>query len=331
MSEFEIFKSDRVQAGWPAQSPPTPPWRRFTGAGAEPEGAGFEDQQAYRGRTYCPTPDEVRAVNAAIHLRRPLLLTGNPGCGKSSLAYAIAWRLKLGEVLYWSINSQTTVKDGLYHYDAISRLRDANLSKLGEIPEAQGERIQDYLSLGPLGTALAPRQAGDNRPRILLIDELDKSDVDLPNDLLDLFEEGCFDIEELVRIKNQHPSVRLRTAYRKTDARDETVEATGGHVQCEQFPIVVITSNQERQFPPAFLRRCLRHHVEDADDKQLAEIVKQHGLTDTDGLIAKFAKDRETGALKANDQLLSALFLLTRTEHGTKENLLKLVLKDLKE
>ena len=172
------------------------------------------------------------------------------------------------------------------------------------------------MSLGPLGTALAPRPAG-NRPRILLIDELDKSDVDLPNDLLDLFEEGCFDIDELVRIKNQYPTVPLRTAYSKTEAREETVEVSGGHVQCQQFPIVVITSNQERQFPPAFLRRCLRHQVQDADEKQLAEIVEQHGLADADGLIAKFAKDREAGTLNANDQLLRPCFYSSGLSTGT--------------
>jgi MoxR-like ATPase len=329
MAEFEVFKSKRKPTGWPAESPAAPPWRRFVAAGDRASAGDGEGQQAYRGRTYCPTAEEVLAVNAAIHLRRPLLLTGNPGCGKSSLAYAIAWRLKLGEVLYWSINSQTTVRDGLYRYDAISRLRDANLRKLDVIKTE--ECVGEYLSLGPLGTALAPRRKGDNRPRVLLIDELDKSDVDLPNDLLDLFEEACFDIEELARIKTQQPVVTLQTAYQKTVERNERVQVAGGHVQCEQFPIVVITSNQERQFPPAFLRRCLRHHVEDADAEQLGQIVEQHGLKDADGLVARFAKDRKDGKLTANDQLLSALFLLNRPECESKEELLNLVLRDLKE
>lgn len=331
MTEFEIFKGGGKQTGWPADSPPAPPWRRFTGTTADMAADGAEDSQAYRGRTYCATEAEVRAVNAAIHLRRPLLLTGNPGCGKSTLAYAVAWSLKLGEVLYWSINSQTTVKDGLYRYDAISRLRDANLAEKGHAADAKHERIEEYLSLGPLGTALAPRPADDNRPRILLIDELDKSDVDLPNDLLDLFEEGCFNIDELVRIKEKYPTVPLRTAYSKTASRDETIPISGGHVQCQQFPIVVITSNEERQFPPAFLRRCLRHKVKDADEAQLREIVTQHGLADLDGLIAKFTKQRDGGALKANDQLLMALFLLHQTELNNPQEVLDLILRDLKE
>lgn len=333
MTEFNIFKSEREQAGWPKESPPMPPWRKFTRS-TSPTGAdNQEDQQSYRGRTYCPTDDEVRAVNAAIHLRRPLLLTGDPGCGKSSLAYAIAWRLDLGEVLYWPINSQTTVKDGLYHYDAISRLRDANLRTKGVVPETEVEPIQKYLSLGALGTALAPRPEGDQRPRILLIDELDKSDVDLPNDLLDLFEEGCFDIDELVRIKDQHESVALQTAYRKTQQREERITVTAGHVQCDQFPIVVITSNQERQFPPAFLRRCLRHDVKRAASTQLEEMIEQHGLEDTEGLIDRFISERDGGQLKANDQLLNALFLLNKTEYGDEEKKLieQLVTRDLKD
>ena len=335
MTSFEIFKATErpEQTGWPAQSPPPPPWRDFSRLVDPADEQPAEDLQTYRGRTYCATDADARAVNAAIHLRRPLLLTGNPGCGKSALAYAVAWQLKLGEVLYWSINSQTTVKEGLYRYDAISRLRDANLARSGGADVAKYERIEEYLSLGPLGTALAPRPAEDPRPRILLIDELDKSDVDLPNDLLDLFEEGCFNIDELVRIKDDHPDVELRTAYSKTAAKEEKVPISGGHVQCRQFPIVVITSNEERQFPPAFLRRCLRHHVQDADVNHLRQIVRQHGLEDYQELIAKFAQQRDAGELKANDQLLMALFLLHRTQYRLEDEkeLIGLILRDLKD
>lgn len=342
MTPFEIFKQDPQPTGWPTEPPEPPPWRRFpqpAADGEQPEAEAREDQQAYRGRTYIATDDEVRAVNAAIHLRRPLLLTGDPGCGKSSLAYAIAWRLQLGEVLYWGINSQTTIKDGLYRYDAISRLRDANLRKARAEGVQPGRRnrpryvepIENYLSLGPLGTALAPRAAGDRRPRVLLIDELDKSDVDLPNDLLDLFEEGSFDIDELARIAQQRPAVRLRTAYRQTSASDELVEVRNGHVQCREFPIVVITSNQERQFPPAFLRRCLRHDVRRPEIEQLRRIVQQHGLRDQDELIERFLKQRDEGSLNANDQLLSALYLLNTTDCGSREELLEMILRDLRE
>ena len=323
MSEFEIFKNE--QTGWPDDAPEAPPWRRF-----RHESADGENSQEYRGKTYESKSDDLLAVNCAIHLRRPLLLTGDPGSGKSSLAYAIAYRLNLGEVLYWSINSQTTIKDGLYQYDAISRLRDANLKdKIGH--KAEPEQIGNYLSLGPLGTALAPRQSGDRRPRILLIDELDKCDVDLPNDLLDTFEEGSFIINELVRIKEQQPKVHLKTAYRLTNEREETIEVTDGHVPCQEFPIVIITSNEERQFPPAFLRRCLRHDISDADEQQLKQIVKRHDLEDVDDQVKQFAKDRQEGKLNSNDQLLNALFLLNKTDHAQIEELRKLVLRDLKE
>ncbi len=325
--EFEIFKKAQQQRKWPepGKITPPPPWRDFTAATTR-------NQQEYRGRTYSPTDTDVKAINTAIHLRRPLLLTGNPGCGKSSLAYAVAWQLGLGEVLYWPIDSQSTIKDGLYSYDAISRLRDANLHREGAAAvAADPTAIGNYLTLGPLGTALAPRAEDDHRPRVLLIDELDKSDIDLPNDLLNVFEEGCFEIDELVRLKKLQSEVELHTAYRKTKARDEIIKVVDGHVQCRVFPIVVITSNQERQFPPAFLRRCLRHHVEDTSADELARMAESHQLADLDNIIADFdRRRREEGELLSNDQLLNALFLINRCEF-TDDDLLKLVQKDLKD
>lgn len=325
--EFEIFKKKHEQQDWPepGKMTPPPPWRDFTGQ-------AIRNQQEYRGSTYCPTEEDVQAVNTAIHLRRPLLLTGNPGCGKSSLAYAVAWQLKLGEVLYWPIDSQTTIKDGLYSYDAISRLRDANLHReAGDAVYADHKSIENYLTLGPLGTALAPRPGNDNRPRVLLIDELDKSDIDLPNDLLNIFEEGCFEIDELVRLKKLQKEVDLDTAYQKTEEREEVVRITDGHIQCSVFPFVVITSNQERQFPPAFLRRCLRHHIEDADAIELKRIAKEHSLEDVDERITDFDRRRREGGLLSNDQLLNALYLLNRCEFADKNDLVNLVLKDLKD
>src|SRR5262249_15133431 len=172
-----------------------------------------------RGKTYQSTPEEVELVNAALYLRRPLLVTGKPGTGKSTLVNAVAYELGLGPVLSWSITSRSTLQEGLYRYDAIARLQQASLvdrlrqsGQEGRTTETdQDDRdtesaandptdIGQFIRLGPLGTALLPAE----RPRALLIDEIDKSDIDLPNDLLHVFEEGRFEIPELVRTAGQH-------------------------------------------------------------------------------------------------------------------------------
>src|SRR5262249_38678447 len=160
-----------------------------------------------RGRGFCisddPQDKTIELVNAALYLRRPLLITGRPGTGKSSLIYAVAWELRLGEVLRWSITSRSTLQQGLYHYDAIGRLQDSQLG--GTTTEKRlPPDISKYLKLGPLGTALLPTA----RPRALLIDEIDKSDLDLPNDLLNIFEEGEFPIPELERFDQEIVEIR---------------------------------------------------------------------------------------------------------------------------
>src|SRR5262249_15412958 len=143
------------------------------------------------------------------------------------------------------------------------RLQESNLR-----PNADaGAEVADvgrYLTLGPLGTALLPQE----RPRVLLIDELDKSDIDLPNDLLNVFEEGRFEIPELARLPEDQPSVEVMTAD-----RTDRVPIRHGLVRCHAFPVVVITSNAEREFPPAFLRRCLRLDLLPPDAATLTKIV----------------------------------------------------------
>ncbi|WP_229904935.1 AAA family ATPase [Lentzea cavernae] len=138
-------------------------------------------------------------VNSSIHLRRPLLVTGAPGTGKSSLAYLIARELGLGPVLRWPVSSRTTLSQGLFLYDAIARVQAA--AHEGE-PD-----IGEFIHLGPLGTALLAADL----PRVLLIDELDKGDIDLPNDLLNVFEEGEYEIPELVRYSKRQAEVTVLT------------------------------------------------------------------------------------------------------------------------
>ena len=300
--------------------PKEPPWRRF------------EQRDRWRAASYRPGDDEIAAVNAALLLRRPLLVTGNAGNGKSTLAYAVARELNLGEVLHWPINSRTTLADGLYRYDAIARLRDANLAQVtgGKLAEADPEDIGRYLSLGPLGTALLPA----SRPRVLLIDEIDKSDMDFPNDLLHVFEEGTFDITELQRQAAQRASTKILPFGAVGDSQRVTIP-DNGRVQCTAFPFVVITSNGERELPPPFLRRCIQLKLEDPDRKRLREIVAAHlGQLDDELLqpvLEQFIEGREQGTL-ATDQLLNAMYLVTSGQlpaGAARDQLLNIVFHDL--
>jgi MoxR-like ATPase len=278
--------------------------------------------------------DVLSAVNAALHLRRPLLITGKPGAGKTSLAYTVAHELKLGNVLSWPINARSTLQDALYRYDAVARLQDANLG-------GEGRSLGEYLRLGPVGTAFLP----SHLPRVLLIDEIDKCDINLPNDLLNLFEEGRYEIPELVRCKDKEGSVSVRTA-------DADVFATikGGQVFCREFPFIIMTSNGERDFPPAFLRRCLRLKMPDPSQNSTAleHIVEAHLKRGKDegrwarlkdeatDLIAEFvAKGANETSDIATDQLLNVVYLLTREikpeDKEERESLKALLLKGLSE
>ncbi|NEP34858.1 MULTISPECIES: MoxR family ATPase [unclassified Moorena] len=287
-NSWKIFRGTPEQPHNEIERLPEPPsWRKF--------------DKKERGTTYQTRPEEIELVNAALYLRRPLLVTGKPGTGKTSLAYAVAQELQLGEVLRWNITTRSHLQQGLYSYDAIGRLQDAqgrgkdNLAEIGK-----------YIQLGPLGTALLP----STYPRVLLIDEMDKSDIDLPNDLLTIFEEGEFDIPELTRISDQFPDIVVKTWD------NQTTTIPRGKVTCEAFPFVVLTSNGEREFPPAFLRRCLRLDLREPNEEELAAIVKAHLGLDTleqaEPIIETFLKQRDKGDL-ATDQLLNAIYLLTNT------------------
>ncbi|RST09488.1 ATPase [Streptomyces sp. WAC04770] len=294
-----------------------PPWRTFP--------------RRPQHREYRPPPGLVDAVNAALHLRRPLLVSGPAGSGKSSVIEQVAHELKLGGVLRWHITSRSSLSEALYRYDALGRIHAQSLrSAMSQGAAARTGRgrsrdeIGPFLQLGPLGTALVPSE----QPRALLVDEIDKSDLDLPSDLLEVLERGEFVIPELVRYRKPRVAVRLWDS-------DEEYVVERGRVPCTQFPFILLTSNGERDFSPAFLRRCIRYTMPPLTADLLHGIVEAHfeGAPEgSDELVRQFAERIGAGEHLAIDQLLNAVALLLgeQAPSGSQyEELRELVLREL--
>ncbi|NUP52940.1 MAG: AAA domain-containing protein [Catenulispora sp.] len=291
--------------------PEAPPWRTFP---RQPMSAVFQ-----------PPPGLREAVNAALWLRRPLLITGLPGSGKSTVIEQVSAELDFGPVLRWHVTSRSTLTDALYQYDALGRI---HAQRLGAGDDGGGaDDIAPFLQLGPLGTALLPSP----RPRALLVDEIDKSDLDLPSDLLDVLESGEFEIPELVRYERDEVRVRLH------QSRD-TAAVVRGRIACTQFPFIVLTSNGEQIFPAPFLRRCVRFTMPRPSPEALRALVGAHLRMDVPeggpvaDIVRAFADRLEAGEALAIDQLLNAVFLLSREgapQGVAREELAALLMQEL--
>ncbi|MFC3034212.1 AAA family ATPase [Pseudoalteromonas fenneropenaei] len=226
--------------------------------------------------SYIATAALQQAVNAAVVLEKPLLIKGEPGTGKTLLAEELAKSLNT-DLLQWHIKSTTKAQQGLYEYDAVSRLRDSQLG------DPRVHDIANYIKQGKLWQAFT----ADKRP-VLLIDEIDKADIEFPNDLL-----------------------------LELDKMEFHVYETGQQVKAQVRPIVIITSNNEKELPDAFLRRCFFHYIDFPSQQEMAQIIAVHYPDITQKLVKEalevFFKLRDVPGLKkkpSTSELLDWLKLL---------------------
>lgn len=228
---------------------------------------------------YIADPQLLADVNAAIVLQKPLLVRGEPGTGKTMLAEAVAESLNM-TLVRWHIKSTTKAQEGLYTYDVVQRLNDSRFGG-GDV-----SNIRDYIKMGPLGQAFTSQEQV-----VVLIDEIDKADIEFPNDLLRELDEMAFFIPEL----------------------NEQVTAI-------QRPIVLITSNAEKELPDAFLRRCLFHYIDFPNETRMIDIIHSHlGDIDSDLLqtaIQRFYRLRQVDGLRkkpSTSELLDWIKVLIAT------------------
>lgn len=237
---------------------------------------------------YIASKSLATAVDVAVAIGRPLLLKGEPGTGKTLLAHSVAKSLE-SELVVWPVKSTTKAVDGLYVYDTVRRLHDSRFGG-GDVHD-----IEQYIDLGPLGRAFDASER-----KVVLIDEIDKADLEFPNDLLHEIDAMAFEIPE-----------------------------TGAQIKAKQRPVVIITSNSEKELPDAFLRRCVFHYIEFPDKTLMQEIVKVHhpGLGETmmSAAIDAFYGLRNTSGLRkppTTSELID--WILALMHHGVEPDALKL-------